>query len=228
VRRRLAWIAALCFAAVAPAAHAAAPIEGTWAFQGGRVLVESTDSDGFRGTVTRATTAGPCSHRVSQPIWEVNATEQTGIYRGGAIYLDGSCKTLPGRGFARWTITGDRGLELCSVAPDDVSSAPTCVDLQRVRAPAAAPTFATTVVVPASSTCRRSRKLRVTVRRGAPDPPIRAVISVDGRRRKTVSAPKLTKPIEVAGLPRGSYRISVTVRTATGRLLRGSSRYRTC
>jgi hypothetical protein len=221
-------IAALCFAALPAAADAAAPIEGTWAFEGGRVLVEATEADSFRGTVTRATTADRCSHPVSQPIWETSATDQTGIYRGGTIYLDGSCKAQPERGFARWTITGDRTLELCSVPPGDVSSAPACVGLERVRAPAPAPTFATTVVMPSSSTCRSARRLRIAVRRGAPDPPIRAAISVNGRQRKIVGASRLAKPIAVAGLPRGSYRISVTVSTATGRVLRGSSRYRTC
>jgi hypothetical protein len=51
---------------------------------------------------------------------------------------------------------------------------------------------------------------------------------VNGRRVATRRGRRVTAPVDLRGLPRGRYRVSITVLLDNSRIVRGSRRYRTC
>ena len=84
--------------------------------------------------------------------------------------------------------------------------------------------------LPSARRClsRRSFAIRlIRVRR--PDRAIRATVLVDGRRVKVVrGARRLRAPVDLRGLPKGTFRVTIELRTARGRTLRSARTYHTC
>nr|MDP8943395.1 hypothetical protein [Actinomycetota bacterium] len=117
---RAAAAALVVAAALALPASAAAlePIEGTWAYQGGRVLVEPTGPGTFKGTVTRPTRFLACDHPLGERMWSLSG--------GGATYTgthqwftEPECAPAPG-GAARWTVRETAEallLDFCTAPP---------------------------------------------------------------------------------------------------------------
>ena len=90
--RRPAVIAALTAASLVLAALAGAPsamaveasaIEGTWAYQGGRVSVEPSGPGTYRGRVTASTRFLTCDHPVGEIMWDI-AQNGDGTFSGTA------------------------------------------------------------------------------------------------------------------------------------------------
>ncbi len=53
-------------------------------------------------------------------------------------------------------------------------------------------------------------------------------MTVNGKKVKTLRGKRLKAPVKLAGLPKGTYRVVVTVRTKKGKTLRTARTYRTC
>lgn len=150
--RTAALMAALALAALAsPAvAGAAQPIEGTWNYLGGQVLVEpaSGAAGRFDGTVVVATRFGSCVHPVGERMWAIAGGGAS--YSGTHQWFDANSCTGTQPGAATWTVreTGDRFLlELCTAQPGEGtpvrgSSTTSCNTLDRAKPPGGSPTSA--------------------------------------------------------------------------------------
>ena len=84
--------------------------------------------------------------------------------------------------------------------------------------------------LPSARRCVSRRNFRIRLRRPPAGDRIRsATVRVQGKRvRVSRRARRLRAPIDLRGLPRGTVRVSITVRTARGRTLRSARTYRTC
>ena len=127
-------MALLC---LAPAAQAVEPIEGTWFFNEGQVLVEVVSPGVYRGTVVVATTFATCQHRVGERMWEVSGTAAN--YTGGHNWFDGACALIPARGASTWEILPtdppNTRVRFCTISPTE-GGEPRCSELQRAKPPA--------------------------------------------------------------------------------------------
>jgi ABC-2 type transport system ATP-binding protein len=75
---------------------------------------------------------------------------------------------------------------------------------------------------------RRAVALRIVKHKGQ-NQAASAVITVNGKRVRTVTGRRLLSKVRLEGMPRrGSYRVLVTVRTKGGRTLRSARTYRAC
>jgi hypothetical protein len=239
----MALIAAAGASAVALAApaQAAAQIEGSWLFESGQVLVEATGPGTFKGTVVKPTRFTACTHPVGQVMWQISGAGAS--YTGTHIWYTSECAENPG-GQSTWQIIStdpaNYALRFCTVEPgrgppifDPATGAPIgatrCHDLKRILPPQPAPTFQSVVSLPkATSRCRSRRTLRIRLREPSADPLVRAAVRVTGRRVRVVVGKRLTAPVDLRNLPRGRYRVKISATTASGRVLRGTRRYRTC
>ncbi|HEX8105592.1 MAG TPA: CocE/NonD family hydrolase C-terminal non-catalytic domain-containing protein, partial [Solirubrobacteraceae bacterium] len=92
--------------------------------------------------------------------------------------------------------------------------------------PPAAPAAAK---LPSARSCRSKRRFRIRLRRLRHDRIRSARVTVNGKRVKVVRGKRrLRAPVDLRGLPKGTYRVMVTLRTARGRTLRSVRTYHTC
>ncbi|WP_205696652.1 CocE/NonD family hydrolase [Conexibacter sp. SYSU D00693] len=82
--------------------------------------------------------------------------------------------------------------------------------------------------LPSAKRCVSRRTLRITLRRPKGDRVRSATVSVNGRRRTTLRGRRTVAPVSLKGLPKGTYRVAITIRTAKGKVLRQARTYRTC
>jgi hypothetical protein len=241
--RRVPCVAAAGVAAIALAApaQAADQIEGSWLFESGQVLVEPTGPGTFKGTVVRPTRFTACTHPVGQVMWQIAGAGAS--YTGTHIWYTSECAENPG-GQSTWQITSTDPahytLRFCTVAPgggpptfDPATGVPTgatrCHGLQRVLPPQPPPTFRSVVSLPTQSrTCRSRRHFRIRLREPKADPLVRATVQVNRKRVRVLVGARLTAPVDLRGLPRGRYAVTIVATTASGRVLQGTRRYRTC
>jgi hypothetical protein len=227
--------------ALAAPALAADQIEGSWLFESGQVLVEATGPGTFKGTVVEPTRFTACAHPVGQVMWQISGAGAS--YTGTHIWYTSECAENPG-GQSSWQIlTTDPAhytLRFCTVAPgggpptfDPATGTPTgdtrCHELERVLPPQAKPTFTSVVSVPkATGRCRSRRSVRIRLREPKADPLVSALVNVNGKRVRVVKGKRLSAPVDLRNLPRGRYAVKIVATTATGRVLQGTRRYRTC
>ena len=77
--------------------------------------------------------------------------------------------------------------------------------------------------------CVSRRNFVIRLRRAPRGDRIRsAVVTVNGKRVKAVRGKRVRARIDLRGLPKGTVRVAITVRTAKGRTLRSARTYRTC
>jgi hypothetical protein len=244
-RRRLGVLAIAGGALVALAAgpglaEAAEPIEGSWLFQDGEVLVQASGPGAFQGTVVKPTRFANCPHPAGERMWEMSGSATS--YSGTHIWYRPDCSADPG-GQSTWTITSTDAanftLRFCTVAPSggapafDAAGNPlpgtSCNDLKRVRPPQPTPTFERVVALPKQTRkCRSRRNFRIRLREPKADPLVRATVHVNGKRVKVLAGARLTAPVNLRGLPKGRYTVKIAATTTSGRVIRGTRRYRTC
>jgi len=82
--------------------------------------------------------------------------------------------------------------------------------------------------LPAARDCRSRRRFTIRLARRGRARPVRAIVYVNGRRSARVAGRRLRAPVDLRGLPRGTVRVRVVVRYATGRTGTVTRRYRTC
>jgi hypothetical protein len=230
----------LGMAAGAGVAQAAEAIEGSWTFENGEVLVEPTGAGAFKGTVVKPTRFTACTHPVGQVMWSISGSGTS--YTGTHVWYHSDCGEDPG-GLSTWTITStdpaNFGVRFCTVNPGggpptfDPAGNPTgatrCHDLKRILPPQPKPTFKSVVSLPQETRkCRSRRSFRIRLRAPKADPLVRATVDVNRRRVRVVAGARLTAPVDLRGLPRGRYIVKIVATTASGRVLQGYRKYRTC
>jgi len=236
----VAGAAVATFAAGAGPARAVEPIEGSWLFDNGEVLVQATGPGTFTGTVVKPTQFASCPHPAGQQMWQISGSGAS--YTGTHVWYGADCTEKPG-GESTWTITStdpaNFTLRFCTV---DVGGGPPmfdaagnplagtiCNDLKRLLPPAPKPTFATVVSLPKETRkCRSRRDFRIRLREPKADPLVRATVQVNGRQVRVLSGARLTAPVNLRGLPKGRYTVKIVATTASGRVIQGTRRYRTC
>jgi hypothetical protein len=221
-------------------AQAAEAIEGSWLFESGEVLVEPTGAGALKGTVVKPTRFTACTHPAGQVMWQIRGSGAS--YVGTHTWYHIDCSKDPG-GLSTWTITStdpaNFRLRFCTINPGagpptfDPFGVPTgstrCHDLKRILPPQPTPTFSAVVSLPkAMRKCRSRRNFRIRLREPKADPLVRATVHVNGRRVKVVVGARLTAPVDLRRLPRGRYTVKIVATTASGRVIQGNRRYRTC
>lgn len=85
------------------------------------------------------------------------------------------------------------------------------------------------VVAPSNRRCRSRRNFRIRLRhpRGGRRI-VAATVRVNGRSVATRRGRRVTAPVDLRGLPRGRYTVSITALLDDSRIVRGTRRYRTC
>jgi len=258
MRRLTVPLATVIVLLSAAGAHAAADIEGTWTFGEGEVSIIQQADGRFAGTVVKATSFSSCAHPAGQKMWIEMAPQLDGQYFGKHQWfaLGGGCNPDGAFGPTAWRVLpqpdGKKLLRVCFTAPSHPESQPSiapdgshtgtldgggyrwgdgkpCEDSTFV-APISKPTFQNTVVLPSQGKrkCRSRRNFRIRLRSPKGDPLVRAVVKVNGRQVKVVKGVRLTAPVDLRGLPKGRYTVSITATTMLGRTIKGSRKYRTC
>lgn len=91
------------------------------------------------------------------------------------------------------------------------------------------PLSAGSASLPSSRSCQSRRRFTIRLRRAPRGDALRsATVTVNGKRVKVVRGRRLRAPVDLRGLPKGTVRVAVTVRTRKGRTLRSTRTYRTC
>lgn len=237
MRAALGVATAIVLAAGAAPALAADPIEGTWIFNGGEVLVEATGPGTFKGTVVKDTSFSSCTHRAGERMWEI-ALNDAGEYRGTHRWFNTADCTFKATGRSLWKITSTDParyeLKFCSNPPENPTDPqltdPGCDTLVRSKPPAPPPTAKDVITFPKSGKrrCVSRRKFTIRLRTPRTDSVVDATVFVNGRRVKVIRGARLRAPVDLRGLPRGRVTVRIEVRLATGRVLRGTRKYRTC
>jgi hypothetical protein len=146
----VALLVAAAAAAAAPAAALATePIEGTWTYGDGRVLVERVGPAEYVGTVVKRVRFTNCDHPVGEKMWSLGGSGSS--YRGTHVWYGASpkCDIDPG-GRSTWRITDQDpktfALRFCTAPPgqgapqtrpDGTAIEPTyCMTLRRTKPPA--------------------------------------------------------------------------------------------
>ena len=80
----------------------------------------------------------------------------------------------------------------------------------------------------AARVCTSRRSFRIRIRSKRRDPVVRATVSVNGKRVKTLRGKRITAPVVLRGLPKGQFSVRITATTRKGRKLTGTRKYRTC
>jgi hypothetical protein len=225
----------------APAAAAAEPIEGTWSFQSGEVLVKANGPGTFAGTVVKDTQFNRCPHKAGEQMWTISGsgTEYTG---GHNWFNQTNCTFMTPQGQSTWRITAADAtryeLEFCTAQPGSGPAGPEnattrCHVLRRLRPPEPPVTPAVQQQVlrelPATKRCQSRRVFRIRVRQ-IPGVAYRSVaVTVNGRAARVSRAGgRHVAQVDLRRLPRGRFTVRIAVLTAEGQPIRATRRYRTC
>jgi hypothetical protein len=84
------------------------------------------------------------------------------------------------------------------------------------------------VVAPSNRRCISRRHFRIRLRQRGGIRIEQAVVFVNGRRVAVRRGRRVTAAVDLRGLPKGRYRVRITIITTTGRIITGTRRYRTC
>jgi len=76
--------------------------------------------------------------------------------------------------------------------------------------------------------CASRRKFKIRIKQAAGVGYSSAAVFVNGKQVQVVKASRLIAPIDLRGLPKGSFVAKIVVTTSDGRTLTGSRKYRTC
>lgn len=109
-----------------------------------------------------------------------------------------------------------------------IEPAPRAPSGQRAQLPSGV-RAASAATLPSSRRCLSRRVITIRLRRAPRGDRIRSArVTVDGKRVKVRRGKRLSARIDLRGLPKGTARVMVTVRTSKGRTLRSARTYRTC
>jgi hypothetical protein len=80
----------------------------------------------------------------------------------------------------------------------------------------------------AARACSSRRAFRIRIRSKRRDPVVSATVSVNGKRVASRKGSRVTAPVVLRGLAKGTYAVKITATTRRGRKLSGTRRYKTC
>jgi len=84
-------------------------------------------------------------------------------------------------------------------------------------------------VLPSARRCLSRRNFRIRLREPKrPDRLVEGTVFVNGKRVRVLRGKRLRSTVNLRGLPKGRYVVRIRVKTAKGRILQGTRRYRTC
>ena len=236
-------------------AHAAEPIEAVWAFNGGEVAIVPDGNGTYKGIVDSPTTFARCPHAVGEVMWSDVRQQTDGSYWGlhQWFYETAGCPRNPTLGPTAWRVlsatNGSRYLKVCFSDPG--TSQPTIArngqstgvtyDCYRSALLAPVPTapapssprgrvaFERAVSLPGAHRCVSRRLFTIHLHNPAFDPIREAVVRLRGRRVAVRRRGRhFSATIDLRGLPRGTFTVTVTLRTVLGHRLAGSRTYHTC
>ena len=94
--------------------------------------------------------------------------------------------------------------------------------------PAAKPSLGAVAILPSTRRCVSRRKFRIRLRHPRGARVTSAVVRLNGKRVATRRGKRVTAPINLRGLPKGRFKVRITVKLADGRTVNGTRRYKTC
>jgi len=118
---------------------------------------------------------------------------------------------------------------VATVAPTPAGPGPTVAVPSPTPVATPAPLTAAQVLsLPAARRCVSRRRFRIRLKQPAGTTLKSATVTVNGKLVATRRGQRVTAPVNLTGLPRGRFTVRIVVRTADGRSLRFTRRYRTC
>ncbi|HWI72216.1 MAG TPA: hypothetical protein VNT55_09685, partial [Baekduia sp.] len=82
--------------------------------------------------------------------------------------------------------------------------------------------------LPPAKRCVSRRRFTIHIRKIPGVTFVSAVVKVRGKRVKTIGRSRIAAPVNLTGLPKGTFRVSITAKTADGRTVTGARTYHTC
>ena len=110
---------------------------------------------------------------------------------------------------------------------------PTPISTPAPTPPAPAPTpaavsFTSVATLPSAKACVSRRNFRIRLRQPKGGKLASATVKVNGRTVATRKGARVTAPVDLRGLPKGRFTVTITLKLADGRTVKGSRAYRTC
>ncbi len=105
---------------------------------------------------------------------------------------------------------------------------PTSTKPPVVQPPAKPPKLSDLLTAPGTRRCVSRRRLRTKLKAAARSQVAKVVVEVRGRKRLTVRGAKLRVPIDLRGLPKGRFTVTISITLEDGRVIKEKRRYRTC
>jgi hypothetical protein len=247
------FAAALLLLGAVSSAQADLPIEGVWSFNGGKVAVEANPDGSFRGVIVAPTKFSQCFHPVGEEVWTDIRQQPDGSFWGlHQWYFETSeCVANPERGLTAFGVVtagdGSRSLEVCfsepgsksqpKIPPSGSPSGATygCSNSARISPlpsvqQADAPKY---ILLPGNGLCLSRPRLKVRLRDPAGDPIVKAKVRLRSgkirRRAKLVHKTNgIVATLNLRGLKKPKFTVSVDVTTALGHHLKRKRTYRLC
>lgn len=243
---------AALFGIGAGSASAAAPIVGVWSFSGGKVAIQAQPDGTLAGKVVAQTQFAECPHPVGEQMWMQMTLQPDGSYWGGHqwFFSMAECMPNPVPGPTAWRVLGNsssRFLRVCfsepgsdsqpTIAPDGTSANATfgCVDSARISSlPKLSPTKLSRYAhLPRSKACFGGRKLRAHLHDPPNDPFLKIAVTLKSgklHRRATIRRHRHSAiaVVDLGGLPRSTFSISVKATTVLGNQLLLRRKYHLC
>jgi hypothetical protein len=82
--------------------------------------------------------------------------------------------------------------------------------------------------LPSARSCVPRSRLRIRLKQPKGIAIASATIKVDNKVVKTVKGRRVTAPVDLRGLPKGRFTVSIAVTTTTGTVVKQTRTYRTC
>ncbi len=94
--------------------------------------------------------------------------------------------------------------------------------------PAAAIKSAAAFSLPAAKTCASRRAFSIRIRKVPGVTFVKATVKVNGKQVKAIKRARISAPVDLKGLPKGSFTVSITATASDGRTVTGKRVYKTC
>ena len=150
------------------------------------------------------------TYTVSLTLFDDAGCSTTLVYTGTTAYCNGT---------AAGTTTRSVTIGPAGPAP---APAPAGTPLAKL------PTFASFAVLPSTKQCVSRRRFQIRLRSPRGLQVTKATVKLDGRLVATRRGSRLTAPVDLRGLPKGRFSVTIEMKLVDGRSVRATRRYRTC
>ena len=195
----------------------------------GKIVVAGEAQDAITGVkdvaLARYTTGGQLD----------SSFGSAGLTTTGVVGTTGGARGIAAQSNGTYVIDGYRGGQflaqrflgpLASVVPP--TSTPTARPTLAAPGVAALPAFASLVTLPGAKQCVRRRRLSIRLRVPRDSAVTSAEVKVNGKRVAVRKGARLRSVVNLTKLPKGRFRVDITMKLADGRAVKGTRTYRTC